>query len=408
LVLALACSACATGVTGAPRAVRATEARFFGQVMSNVGGEVEYWTEYGTTTAYGSASPHETVTVQPNKPYDLFVEVTGLQRSTTYHYRLCARDSQQQGGPGCGQDKTFATPNLDCGEVITHDVALSAPLYCEDFADGGLVIGADGIDLSLGGNRLIGPLTDFYDTTDPVAIDNSGGYDDVTIRNGSISAWGTMVGLNDADYNVIRNIDSIRNGAGIDIDGGEGVVVRSTHVGAVHRFYNGLVATGTEGLVVADSSAPTWYVQGSDSRIVRNQVGSGDEFSTCFILRGNRNRIADNHTSGCPNGGLVLQAGGANELIGNEASNAYFGLGGEPDGIRVEAFTAGTLLQGNFVHDNEDDGIDVQASDARLQDNRADDNDDFGIDAAAGVTDLGGNTASGNGNPLQCRNVFCQ
>jgi hypothetical protein len=25
----------------------------------------------------------------------------------------------------------------------------------------------------------------------------------------------------------------------------------------------------------------------------------------------------------------------------------------------------------------------------------------------AGVTDLGGNTATGNGNPLQCRNVFC-
>jgi hypothetical protein len=39
--------------------------------------------------------------------------------------------------------------------------------------------------------------------------------------------------------------------------------------------------------------------------------------------------------------------------------------------------------------------------------NRADDNGDFGIDAVAGVTDGGGNTASGNGNALQCRNVFC-
>jgi hypothetical protein len=43
-----------------------------------------------------------------------------------------------------------------------------------------------------------------------------------------------------------------------------------------------------------------------------------------------------------------------------------------------------------------------------LRNNRADDNGDFGIDAVAGVTDGGGNTASGNGNPLQCRNVFCQ
>ena len=39
--------------------------------------------------------------------------------------------------------------------------------------------------------------------------------------------------------------------------------------------------------------------------------------------------------------------------------------------------------------------------------NTASTNGDFGIDAAAGVTDLGGNTGSGNGNPLQCRNVFC-
>jgi hypothetical protein len=33
---------------------------------------------------------------------------------------------------------------------------------------------------------------------------------------------------------------------------------------------------------------------------------------------------------------------------------------------------------------------------------------DFGIDAEPGRTDLGGNSASGNGNPLQCRNVFCR
>ena len=39
--------------------------------------------------------------------------------------------------------------------------------------------------------------------------------------------------------------------------------------------------------------------------------------------------------------------------------------------------------------------------------NSAKGNGDFGIDAVSGVTDIGGNTASGNGNPLQCRNVFC-
>jgi hypothetical protein len=59
------------------------------------------------------------------------------------------------------------------------------------------------------------------------------------------------------------------------------------------------------------------------------------------------------------------------------------------------------------ANSNSDDGIDVRSATTRLRDNHADDNGDFGIDAVVGVVDLGGNTASGNGNPLQCRNVFC-
>jgi hypothetical protein len=111
-----------------------------------------------------------------------------------------------------------------------------------------------------------------------------------------------------------------------------------------------------------------------------------------------RNRVEGPWKEG---GGIGLLSGSDNSIVENEVS------GGENDGILVGAFTAGTLLRGNFVHGNGDDGIDVQAPSARLKDNRADDNGDLGIDAVAGVTDLGGNTASGNGNPLQCVNVFC-
>ena len=109
--------------------------------------------------------------------------------------------------------------------------------------------------------------------------------------------------------------------------------------------------------------------------------------------------------------GKVIVSGGAganNQVLRNEVSDA--GVRGDPevaDGIRVNAFTAGTLLEGNVVHDNADDGIDVDAPGTRLQGNTATDNGDLGIDAAAGVTDGGGNTASGNGNALQCRNVAC-
>jgi hypothetical protein len=49
----------------------------------------------------------------------------------------------------------------------------------------------------------------------------------------------------------------------------------------------------------------------------------------------------------------------------------------------------------------------VDAAGTRLRGNAADDNGDLGIEAVPDVTDLGANTASGNGNPLQCTNVFC-
>jgi hypothetical protein len=55
----------------------------------------------------------------------------------------------------------------------------------------------------------------------------------------------------------------------------------------------------------------------------------------------------------------------------------------------------------------DDDRIDVDAPGTRLRGNNATNNHDLGIEAVPGVVDAGGNTASGNGNPLQCTNVFC-
>jgi parallel beta-helix repeat protein len=79
----------------------------------------------------------------------------------------------------------------------------------------------------------------------------------------------------------------------------------------------------------------------------------------------------------------------------------------DTDGIRVESTTTDTLLDGNTADQNGDDGIDVSIPTTTVTGNSANDNFDLGIEAVPGVTDGGGNTASGNGNPLQCTNVFC-
>ena len=65
-----------------------------------------YWAEYGRTRRNGSESEHRTTNTSQNTPVEVRVDITGLARSTRYHYRVCASDSQQRGGPGCGEDRT--------------------------------------------------------------------------------------------------------------------------------------------------------------------------------------------------------------------------------------------------------------------------------------------------------------
>jgi parallel beta-helix repeat protein len=405
----VACTGCATGLTGNPRSVAGTQAQLFGAIVSTTGNDVEYWVQYGPTTAYGSESTHSTwpFALQPNEPQTVLVEIGGLQRDTTYHYRFCAQDSQQQGGPGCGEDKSFTTPNVDCGDVITHDLTLSASLQCDTSPDLGLVVGADGVDINLNGHAVSGASGRPPRETSGTGIDNGAGRDDVTIRNGAVVQWSNAVHLDGASFNLIRNVNMSGGNSSVRIDGGESNTIRSSVMTGT-LFAGGLGASDTDGLVVADSSGDQWAISGDGARVVRNQINAGTQFFSCLWVSGNRNRIADNRVFGCGQGSLVINAGSDNEVIGNEVSDAFVYSDSEiADGIHVGAFTARTLLQDNFAHDNDDDGIDVRASSARLQGNQADDNGDFGIDAVAGVTDLGGNTASGNGNPLQCRNVFC-
>lgn len=77
-----------------------------------------------------------------------------------------------------------AAQPLGCGAVLTQDTTLTTDLL--DCPENGLVIGAPGITVDLGGHTVAAPDTL---TGDPngVGIDNSAGYDGVTIRNGTVN-----------------------------------------------------------------------------------------------------------------------------------------------------------------------------------------------------------------------------
>jgi hypothetical protein len=401
---------CATGITSSPYGVAGTTAAVFGSVVTNAGGEVEYWVEYGTSTAYGSQTGHQTVTLPKNGQQSFILDISGLQRSTTYHYRVCARDSQQTGGSGCGEDGQLTTTNVDCGDTITADLRLSGDLDC--LAAGrkdGPLVGADGVDIDLAGHRIRGRN---------FALDNSGGFDDVTIRGGSLYSIGTALALDGASRNRINGVAAgllegpfvgPSTSTGISIHGGEANVVRHS---ALQGTSAGLSATDSPGLLVADSTGVAGAgsrgggaavsINGSLARVLRN------DFQASISVGGSSNRIVGNRVRGVIYG-IGLFGGNDNLVAENDVHDTTTLLFApdEGDGILVAAAAVGSRLRGNVVTSSYDDGIDVRSATTRLRDNRADDNTDFGIDAVEGVTDLGGNTASGNGNPLQCRNVFC-
>jgi parallel beta-helix repeat protein len=404
---ALMFTGCATGETGSSVFLNASGATVDGRVASNVGGPVQYWIQYGTTQAYGSETPHDTVNVQPNAPTIVFVTIAGLARETEYHYRLCASDSQQgSGGPGCGADRTLVTESALCNKTITSSIRLTADVICSNEDGTALIVGGDGIDINLAGHRLGVPVSV---GGGQAAIANDG-HSDVTIRNGTLDG---AIRLANASRNLIRGVHASSTGTVIHVEGGSGNQVRASDLDG--RGF--AVQIESDDAVVANNDATSALgsaisVTGEGARIARNRVTPhAPNFLTGIQLQGSNGRVVDNTvTGGWLAGGIVLLAGGNDVIAENEVSDIRFPSGPDPqfgDGIIVNSFTAGTLLRDNLVQRNDGDGIEVRATNARLRSNSAFDNRLLGINAVAGVTDLGGNRAHGNGNAAQCLNVAC-
>jgi hypothetical protein len=417
----VACTGCATGLTGDPEAVSDHDARLAGQVVSNAGGPVEYWLDYGPTKAYGSQSPHQTIATVQNTPKPVTVTIAGLNRATSYHYRFCAQDSQQQGGPHCGDDLRFKTQSFACGETVTTDIRFTANMECRQ-VDPGLAIGAPGVDINLAGHRFTAFFSpeDEFDTR-PRAIVDEGGYDDLTVRNGTLANWVSGVRVVGAARPRVLNLDMNLNFYFIQVPASIAVVFSKTQdseIRHVHADFGGFAVGNSARAIIADSST----TRGSggisigstdDSRVVRNTIDNGlPQALVALLVRGNHNHIADNRVSRFESG-IWIQAGAGNVVADNELFDMYgddssstveFGDG---DGIWVDLFTNQTVVRGNFSHDNRMDGIEVKGVGTQVTGNRAEDNRGWGIDVVSGVTDGGGNTASGNGEAAQCRNVFC-
>lgn len=108
--LALAISACAIGEPKPTTYISDTGATLNGDIRSSFVGDTEFWWRYGTTTAYGTETPHRTVAISDGAAHPVSQPISGLTGGTSYHFQLCVKD-QQESPPRtvCNTDHTFTT-----------------------------------------------------------------------------------------------------------------------------------------------------------------------------------------------------------------------------------------------------------------------------------------------------------
>jgi parallel beta-helix repeat protein len=296
-------------------------------------------------------------------------------------------------------------PAPRCGQTVTASLTLTRDLVgCPGH---GLVVGADGITIDLGGHALGGVNAP---GSIGVLVDGHAG---VRVVNGAIGDFfAAGVSLHASPNAVVRDLRVRRIGAGgvegqtsagVLVDGSPGTRV----VDSVVR--NDVEAYQSDGVDVL--SSPGTELRGN--RLERNSwngavvIGSPGTRVTGNELNGNGNNglevngasddtvVACNHAAGNVQFGLVVGASSNARVVGNQVS-------GNPAAGILSFDLSDGLLAGNTVTGN---GVGLLLAGGehgshgnRVLANRAVRNDDAGIllDSGADDTEVRGNEASGN------------
>ena len=313
--------------------------------------------------------------------------------------------------------------HVRCGDTITQDTKLDSDLDC---AAVGISV-AEGVTLNLNGHtiRFTGPESIAVslengatikdgrivgvvdDSVHPLALPcrrGVSGHSGVTVTRVTVEHCTQGILLRGSNNTVVRN--EVREYA--NPDGGEtstiGILVGLTGDGQPLGTHNVVSRNVLSNINPAGEVTAGMAIYGADL-VDRNTSEGNGRGITVEALPGavvERNFVSG--SSGLAAMIVELESGARavrNEVVGGG------GLAAARIGIRVGG-PGPALVEQNSASGFSITGIDVQVPGLEMRKNRANDNGEWGIKAVEGTIDGGKNKASGNGNPLQCLNVFCK
>jgi parallel beta-helix repeat protein len=249
-----------------------------------------------------------------------------------------------------------------CGQVIKRDTTLRADLV--NCPGSGLIIGADGVTLDLGGHRIDGTNAD---GGEGIAVDGHAG---VTIRNGRVRQFrfnGVAIRKSRHARVAHLNVEAIGAGGKENEPVSAGIFVQRSNDAALdgNRVSNAVKAYQADGIVV---------LQSKRLRVVGNR-SSANAWNGIVVIDSPNARIADNRTERNTNSGILVANATGVTIDGNRSNNQE-----HPD-------TGGIVV--------------LATKDAAVTGNRTNGNN-IGISLESGVTSakVARNTVSGGGDGI--------
>lgn len=276
-------------------------------------------------------------------------------------------------GPVLATTETRVSAGAECGRVISADTTLTEDIGPCGFTDG-VIIGASGITLDLGGHRIFGFPGPGDGTKAGILMPN---HSHVTVRNGTVSDFDAGVVIDGGGSNTVSDLnvhDNIGRDDAFESELGDGIVVfdspgnRIAHNTVVRNgIFDGIGILGDtsddnviEHNTVEDNVGPSDEGPAGQGIIVSSFTGDLD----AQVI--NRVRVADNVVRRNGSAGISNFNNVQGQVLRNTVEdNGFTNSQGNGIGMQVGfgAADAGIatrmLVKANKVHGNAWDGIQV-------------------------------------------------